>query len=90
MTPQIAMVFGTFLFMIVFMIWGKIEPCIVVMLSLGFLWFTGILDTATAFGQPDPGHCGRFPGTGKDGGGLRCLYRQRRTPRQRAFQFGGF
>lgn len=51
MTPQIAMVFGTFLFMIVFMIWGKIEPCIVVMLSLGFLWFTGILDTATAFGQ---------------------------------------
>lgn len=41
MTPQIAMVFGTFLFMIVFMIWGKIEPCIVVMLSLGFLWFTG-------------------------------------------------
>lgn len=51
MTPQIAMVFGTFLFMILFMIWGKIEPCIVVMLSLGFLWFTGILDTAAAFGQ---------------------------------------
>lgn len=51
MTPQIIMVFGVFLFMIVFMIWGKIEPCIVVMLSLGFLWYAGILDTATAFGQ---------------------------------------
>lgn len=51
MTLQIAIVFGTFLFMIVFMIWGKSEPCIVVMLSLGILWFTKILDTSTAFGQ---------------------------------------
>lgn len=51
MTLQIAMVFGAFLFMIVFMIWGKIEPCVVVMLALAFLWFTGILDTSTAFGQ---------------------------------------
>ena len=51
MTPQIALVLGAFLFMIVFMIWGVIEPCVVVMLSLGFLWFTGVLDTATAFGQ---------------------------------------
>ena len=41
------------------------------------------------FGQLDPGHCGRFPGTGKDGGWLRCLYRQRRAPGQRAFQLGG-
>lgn len=51
MTVQMAMVLAAFLFMIVFMIWGKIEPCIVVMLTLGFLWFTKILDTGTAFGQ---------------------------------------
>lgn len=51
MTLSIALVFATFLFMIIFMIWGKIEPCIVVMLALGFLWFIGIIDTGTAFGQ---------------------------------------
>ena len=45
---------------------------------------------STHFGQSDPGHCGRFPGTGKDGGWLRCLYRQRRAPGQRAFQLCGF
>lgn len=48
---QIALVLGAFLFMIVFMIWSKIEPFIVVTMSLGFLWFTGVLDTSTAFGQ---------------------------------------
>ena len=51
MTPEIWMVAGAFLFMIVFMIRGKMEPCIVIMLALGFLWLTGIVDTATAFGQ---------------------------------------
>lgn len=51
MTPEIWMVAGAFLFMIVFMVWGKIEPCTVIMLALGFLWLTGILDTATAFGE---------------------------------------
>ena len=51
MTMQIALVLAAFLFMIVFMIWGKLEPAIVVMITLGFLWVTKILDTATAFGQ---------------------------------------
>ncbi len=51
MTLQIGIVLCTFLFMIIFMVWGKLEPVVIISISLGILWFTGVLDTATAFGQ---------------------------------------
>ena len=51
MTPEILMVLGAFLFMIVFMIWGKLEPAVVVMITLVFMLLAGLLDFKTAFGQ---------------------------------------
>lgn len=51
MTTQIWMVVGAYLFIAIGLAWGKKEPCLIIMLALAFLWVTGILDTATAFGQ---------------------------------------
>ena len=51
MITQIILVLIAFLFMIVFMIWGKIEPAIVVMITLAFLMVTKVLDFGTAFSQ---------------------------------------